>query len=136
LERITAMEPGRALRKADLGVIGRIAFEELGDPDRAARAYRARLADDDRDLEALNGLEVVFTSASRFHTDLVEVLAARAALLGGAPARTDRVRIARLYATEIGDASAAIEAWRGIRADFGPDEESFAALSALLEAEG
>ncbi len=134
LERIVALEKDPAARKAALGVVGRIAFEELGDTDRAARAYDARVAADPTDLDALNGLEAVYAAAER-HADLVRVLGARSRLVPGPEARADRVRIARLYSGKLGDAGAAIEAWRGIRRDFGADEESFEALSRLLESE-
>src|SRR5262249_44484654 len=49
--------------------------------------------------------------------------------------RADRVRVARLEANELATPAAAIETWRSIRADFGPDDESFDALYALFESE-
>ena len=132
LERIVLLEPDREAKKAALGAVGRIAFEELTDAERSARAYRARVAEDPTDLDALNGLEHVFESTGR-HAELVEVLAARARLVPAPLSRADRVRIARLFAEKLGDPGAAVDTWFRIREDFGADEESFAALTGLFE---
>jgi tetratricopeptide (TPR) repeat protein len=132
LERIVALESDPVTKKNARGVIGQIAFEELADVERSARAYRARVEDDPADLEALDGLERVFDSARR-HEELVEVLRARSRLVVPAAARKDRVRIARLQAGELGDPAAAVDTWLAVRVDFGADEESFAALCALFE---
>ena len=128
------MEGDPEAKKAALGALGRIAFEELRDTARAARAFDARVAADPKDLEAWNGLEGVYDAAGQ-HVELVGVLDARARLVPERQARADRVRVARLYAENIGDPGAAIEAWRGIRRDFGADDESFDALSRLLQSE-
>ena len=51
-------------------------------------------------------------------------------------ARRDRVRIARLYADELGDREAAIAVWGSIRSEFGaPDPQTFEALGGLYEVE-
>src|SRR5262249_36294997 len=120
LERIVLLERDAGKRRAARGAVGRVAFEELGDAERAARAYRAWVAEDPCDVDALNGLERVLDAAG-LSAELVGVLESRARLVGGPPARADRVRVARLQATELADPAAAIETWRNIRADFGAD---------------
>jgi hypothetical protein len=50
-------------------------------------------------------------------------------------ARRDRVRIAGIQASELGDRAAAIDTWKLVREKYGADRESFEALGALLHAE-
>ena len=135
LEKLAALDDQLESRQRVLAEVARVAREELSDPERAVAAWRSRLADDAKDIDALDGLVSVLESVDRT-ADLVEALDARAkAARSDEDARADRVRRARLYADQLNDRSAAIDAWLAIRADFGADQESFGALMGLLEAE-
>ncbi len=135
LELAAAVEKEPERRRGLLAKLASIALDELDDADRAAVAWRTVLGENPRDLDALRGLETALEGANRFR-ELVDVLARRAEIVGGAAGRADRVRIARIFADKIGDASLAIDAWRAIGNDFGHDEETFETLSALLEGDG
>lgn len=126
LERVGALDPDPAARRAALADLSRLALE-AGDAERAARAFRAVLAEDPEDADAQEGLLRALEEAGRF-PELVVVLEQR----GG---RADRVRAARLYEHPIGDADQAIAAWTEVRRAFGPDDESADALAALLDRE-
>ena len=135
LDKIAALEKNKKARREALGEVARISSSVLADPDRAARAWKARLDDDATDREALDGLVTVFESARRWG-DLIDALDKRAALAEPQVARADRARIAAVFAGELDAVGQAIAAWTDIRRAFGPDEESFTKLSALLESTG
>jgi tetratricopeptide (TPR) repeat protein len=133
LERLAAMEPEAAARRAARAELSRIAWAEVGDPERAIRAYRAALAEDASDDVARAGLiEALERTASlgRAHRGA----GGRAALAPtGEAARGDRVRAARTLEERSGDLDGAIRAWTAIRKRAEDDEESAEALASLLE---
>jgi tetratricopeptide (TPR) repeat protein len=131
LEVLAALEPELAARREALGEAAERALDKLGDPARAIRDYRARLALDDEDVSALDGLVRALEAAERWD-ELVLALEARAALVGSDAARTDRVRIAQIQTSIKHDLAAACEAWRRVRELHGPDQESFERLGELL----
>jgi tetratricopeptide (TPR) repeat protein len=136
LEILGALEPELAARRAALGEAADRALSALGDAARAVRDYRARLALDDQDAEALDGLCRALESAERWD-ELVASLEARATLTKDKQkARADRVQIARIRSEKQNDLPGAIEAWRRVQSVHGADPESFEALSELLAASG
>ncbi|HMI85354.1 MAG TPA: tetratricopeptide repeat protein [Polyangiaceae bacterium] len=135
LDKIAALETNKAARRDALGEVARMSGAVLADPERAARAWRARLDDDATDREALDGLVTVFESARRWG-DLIDALDKRAAMAEPAVARADRARIAAVFAGELDAVGQAIATWVDIRRAFGPDEESFSKLSSLLDGTG
>ncbi|MDC3984289.1 tetratricopeptide repeat protein [Polyangium jinanense] len=132
LERLARLEKDPDARRATLLEVARIASSELGDKPRAIAAYRARLADEPRDLDALGGLSLDLESESRFG-ELAEVLERRAELTEGDAARQDLVRVAAICDQELRDVARAITVWEGVRARFDADDESCDALARLLE---
>ena len=134
LERLAELETEPERRKAALGAAARVSGRALRDWERAMRAWRARLADDARDLEALDGLADAVAAAGNW-AELIDVLEARAAVSPPESARRDRTFVARLWADQLGDRARAIQAWRSVRADLGPDAESYDALAALYQAD-
>ncbi|HEY4121274.1 MAG TPA: hypothetical protein VGM56_25590, partial [Byssovorax sp.] len=134
LEAIAEIEPDAAARREAFGEVAHIAADVLADERRAIRAWRARLGDDDRDAEALDGLVVALDRGGRF-AELVEALERRIEI-GSGDARADLVHVAELYLERLEDTSRGIAAWQRVRARFGPDDETFDALAALLEREG
>jgi tetratricopeptide (TPR) repeat protein len=133
LERLAAIEPDRAARRAARQELSITAWQE-GDHDRAIRSLRAALADDPEDREAEKSLAGVLEDAGRWD-ELVALLSARAER-GGDEARPDRVRVARLYEGVLDDPARAIEAWSALRAAYGADAESSDALAGLYERTG
>src|SRR5262249_17945299 len=107
LEQMAALETDPSARRSILIQAAQIASGELVDHAWAARAWRAVLAFDATDREALDGLVQVLESA-RLFSELVDALGARAAIADAAQARKDRGRIARIHATELGAAGQAI----------------------------
>ena len=133
LERIATLEPDVATRRATLGAAARLATE-LDERERAILAWEARLTEDGEDVEALDGLVDLLERARRY-PELCHVLDKRArAPLAIEKKRADRVRIASLYAVEIGDADLAIRSWREVEREFGESDESTRALAMLLRA--
>ncbi|HEX6276059.1 MAG TPA: hypothetical protein VFZ53_23625, partial [Polyangiaceae bacterium] len=136
LEILGALEPELPARRKALGEAADRALSSLGDATRAVRDYRARLALDDEDIEALDGLCRALATAERWD-ELVTALESRAALAKDAgEARADRVKIARTRAEKQQDLPGAIEAWRRVQSVHGADIESFEALSELFAASG
>jgi tetratricopeptide (TPR) repeat protein len=133
LEKIADLDPDAGARRAARSELARLSLL-AGDPERAARAHRAALAEDPADAEAEEGLAHALEEAGHY-AELVTVLEKRAAR-GGDGARADRVRVARLYEHPIGDLEKAIEAWVDVRLAFGQDDESADALGSLLERTG
>ncbi|MCC6903351.1 MAG: tetratricopeptide repeat protein [Polyangiaceae bacterium] len=131
LERLAELEDEPERRKAALGAAARVSGRVLKDWDRAIRAWRARLNDDAGDVEALDGLADAVAAQGNW-ADLVSVLEARAALSGPEAARRDRTFVARLWADQLGDRERAVATWKAIRAELGPDAESFEALAELF----
>jgi tetratricopeptide (TPR) repeat protein len=134
LERIAELDPEPAARRAARAELSRFAVE-AGDAERAARVFRAALAEDPADAEAEEGLARALEESGRW-AELVEVLARRAARADDERGREDRVRVARLLEDPLGDGARAIETWLDVRRIFGADDESADALAALLERAG
>ncbi|WP_437925061.1 tetratricopeptide repeat protein [Sorangium sp. So ce291] len=130
LDTLAALEEDPSARRAALGELARLASARLHDEARAIAAYSARLADDRQDLEALDGLAAILEEGGRYR-ELTAVLERRAAVRGGAGARRDLARVARLFERELGDVGQAIATWRRVREELSPDPESGDALAAL-----
>jgi golgin subfamily B member 1 len=133
LERMSDLESEPRARREALGAAAHLAAD-LDEHDRAITAWETRLADDDSDAEALDGLVALLEQGQRWEP-LVTALTRRAtAGLSDTQRRADRVHIARVYADHLDQVDAAIEAWRAIDAEFfGASEESTRALAGLLE---
>ncbi|MEO7332153.1 MAG: tetratricopeptide repeat protein, partial [Minicystis sp.] len=132
LEQLATMEPAAAARRAARAELSRIAWAEVGDPERAIRAFRAALAEDGSDEAARAGLIEALERIGRWD-ELIEALEARAARAEGEVARADRVRAARILEEQSGDLDGAILAWTAIRKSPGNDVQSADALASLLE---
>lgn len=136
LERLAELVDDPGERRTLLAEAARVAFDELSDAARAARIHRRVLEEHPTDVGSMNGLVQALRAAQRPH-ELIDALGMRArATADPAAARRDRVRIALLYADDLQDPSSAVAAWESIRKDFGPDRQSFDALSALYESGG
>jgi tetratricopeptide (TPR) repeat protein len=131
LERLADLEREPAERAKALGNAARVAGQKLGDWERAIAAWRLRLADDERDAVALDGLCDALAMAEKW-SDLVAALETRADNCSDpGDKKRDREGVARLWALQLGDLDKAIDAWLRLRAEFGKDKDSFEALAEL-----
>lgn len=134
LERLADLEDDVAARRAALGEAATLASTLLADPARAIVAYRKCIAEDARDLPAMDGLCAALEQLQRWD-ELIAALEARASIETQEAARRDRVRLARLHTEVKGDPTTAVEAWWRVVELHGADAESFVALSQLLAEE-
>ncbi|HFE45766.1 MAG TPA: tetratricopeptide repeat protein, partial [Nannocystis exedens] len=127
LERLATVEPDAVMRSAILGEIGALAGE-LGDRERALKAWRTRLdANGDRDREALDA--IVDLLAEGGGEPLIAALERRSNAGVAAHQRlADLSRIARIYAKELGRAGDAIEIWSKIQEEYGEDQTNVESL--------
>jgi tetratricopeptide (TPR) repeat protein len=133
LERIVELENVDGRREA-LGRVAHLAAQ-LGKEDRAVAAWEKRLAMDQRDADALDGL-VDLLERQRRNERLAEVLALRASASGDRERqRADRVWRARLMAEALQRRADAIDAWYALERDFGNADDAAIALTALLREE-
>jgi tetratricopeptide (TPR) repeat protein len=131
LERIAAVEEDEAQRRDAIGRAATLAAG-LGQDTRAIGLWERRLAADEADGSALDGL-VDLLERTGNDARLAEVLALRAKS-GAADdrRRADRVRLAKLLGETLGRPEDAIETWRGIERDFGEADDAALALAGLL----
>ena len=134
LERLAALEPDAAARREVLGEAARLA-ESSGRDDRALHAWRARLAEDPRDPDALDATVALLDRGERWD-ELVEALRARAAAAPASQRRADLVRVADTFTRRLRRVDDAIVAWDAVRVAFGEDAETVDALSALFDTAG
>ncbi len=133
LERIAALEPDAAARRDASGSAARLA-ESIGEPERAVAAWRARLDEDESDLEALDALVLLLDEARDFDA-LIDVLGKRAkATRDSDRRRADFVRMATVHEIDRGRVDDAIVTWRTLEEEFGEADDQTAALSRLLRA--
>jgi tetratricopeptide (TPR) repeat protein len=129
-ERLEDSEDRRRRLRLRLGELCR---DVLGDIQGAIKSYRACVADkpdDDVALEALDGLYERTESWS----ELASVLEQRQALATNeASRRTLGVRRAQLVSDRLNDLDMAVNVWRRLMAELGPDQQGLSALESLLE---
>jgi tetratricopeptide (TPR) repeat protein len=131
LSKLSALEPEGLTRRTLLAQSARLATE-VGDLARAEDAWRACIAIDPHDVEALDAL--VATSAARENWQaLAQLLRQRCEAPGAADRRReDWAWLARVHADKLGQIEPAIEVWRKLLATYGEDRESVTALTDLL----
>jgi golgin subfamily B member 1 len=134
-ERIANVERDQVERREAIGRAARLAAQ-LGQNARGVGLWERRLAEDGRDLEALDGLVDLLEQGG--HSErLAQVLELRAAASTNQERRrSDRVRVAKLLGDVLDRAGDAIEAWRGVERDFGEADDAAVALTSLLRANG
>jgi tetratricopeptide (TPR) repeat protein len=145
LGRIAELERDPSARRTALVELARASIESHGS-ERAIEAYRALLAEDPRDAEAIDGLvNALEGAAERAQTGadglvtwsaLIEALEKRAERPGAKSAKADLVRRARLIAERLDDTPRAIEAFLAIGARFGVDDATTDALADLHDRAG
>ncbi len=136
LERLAELGPAEGeaapgLWRHDLlGDLAEMA-QVLGQPERSLRAWELRLTADPADREALDGR---IDALEQLHDwePLQRALQERADSATDEEARRrDLVRIAKVVAATASDTARAIEAWRGVEATFGREDDTVDALAEL-----
>jgi tetratricopeptide (TPR) repeat protein len=122
-----------ATRRALFERIGTLYETVLGDIGRAIHAWKSRLADDPADVEALAALERLYERSEAWR-DLVTVLRAREqSTTDGGERRRTMTKAAETLAGKLDDVPEAINAWRSVLDEFGPERPTLAALEKLYE---
>jgi golgin subfamily B member 1 len=135
LERIATLEGEPDGARAALVLLSRIAANDLSDPERAVRAWRAYIDEHAADDEARTGLASVLRGAGRFQ-ELADLLEERGARTGPSDAaKRDAIEVGVIYGRELKMPDKAIDAWMRIRTVYGPGEDNFAPLAELLDAQ-
>ncbi|RYE94237.1 MAG: tetratricopeptide repeat protein, partial [Myxococcales bacterium] len=141
LERLADLGPGPGesapgLWRHDLlGDLAQLA-QSLGLPDRSLHAWELRLQADPADREALDGRIDALEQLQAWEP-LQRALQERADSATDEDARRrDRVRIAKVVAATAGDTTRAIEAWQGVEATFGREDDTVDALAELYARAG
>ncbi|MCY1058477.1 tetratricopeptide repeat protein [Nannocystis sp. SCPEA4] len=130
LERLGELESGPP-QTTVLGEAAKLAFGS-GDLERSLKSWRARLALDAEDVEALAAAVEVLTGLGRWG-EVVDVLRQRAG--GPVPAhqrRADLRQIAAIQAEQLADLPGAIATWQEFVREFGESDETVEALASLL----
>ena len=113
--------------------LGAVLERELEDADRALDAYRAVLAVDDTDLEALAAMDRLLVQTENW-SELLTVLESQACLVEvPEEARNIRYRMGRLQATELMDTAAAVATYREILSEDSTHAGTRSALAQMVE---
>ena len=131
LAQVAAVEPDAGARRETLGRAARLAAQ-LGQDERAVVLWEKRLAADETDLDALDGLVGLLekTGANQRLAEALE-LRARSSAEGG-QRRADRVRVAALLGGALERPKEAIDVWLDIEREFGEADDAAFALADLL----
>ncbi|MCY1008712.1 tetratricopeptide repeat protein [Nannocystis pusilla] len=130
LERLGELESGPT-QTTVLGEAAKLALGS-GDAERSLKSWRARLALDAEDAEALTAAIAVLEGLGRWG-EVVDVLRQRAG--GPVPEhqrRADLVRVAEIQAEHLADLAGAIVTWQEIVRGFGESEQTVESLASLL----
>ncbi len=120
-------------RRTIWGRLGEIHENALDDANGAIAAWRARVADDPADDQALSALDRLYARTEQW-APLVEVLRTRERAANDRDERKELMtRLAVTLAARMGDAAEAIMAYRAIVDDFGAEHAVLAPLAELYE---
>jgi tetratricopeptide (TPR) repeat protein len=127
------LELETATRQRILGRLGDLCERELLDNEGAISAWKQRLEEAGDDEAALSALDRLYEKAERYR-DLVEVMRRRAEL-GSEPGLRRKLleRIAEAYWKRLDSTPDAIEAYRTLIGEYGPDGESLRVLEILFQ---
>ncbi|HEX9296756.1 MAG TPA: hypothetical protein VF881_13015, partial [Polyangiaceae bacterium] len=129
-----SLEENVERRRELLGRLGELSETVLEDPARAILAWRQRLDDDPADERALVSLERLYERTDAYR-DLVATLRAREQAAPSPEVRRKiMTKIAETLADKLDDKTEAIQAYRAVLDEFGPDRSTLTALERLYEA--
>lgn len=123
-------------RKQLLGRLGELCQSVLGDPEGAIEAWRARSEENPGDELALAALDRLYEENGHYR-ELVTVIERRRDVTEDTQLRRKlMVRAAETLATKLDSASEAIDAWRAVMDEFGPEPGVLLALESLFQSAG
>jgi golgin subfamily B member 1 len=107
-------------------------YEDLLDDDvQAIEAWKARVAEDASDVEALRSLERLYERGEKWR-NLVDTLRQLEQIaFDGDERKRCMTKAAEVLARELDETDEAINAWRAVLDDFGPERDTLAALADL-----
>ncbi|MDQ2645474.1 MAG: hypothetical protein M3020_16775, partial [Myxococcota bacterium] len=128
-----ALEMESATRQRILGRLGDLCERELYDNDGAIAAWKQRLDEAGDDEAALSALDRLYEKTERYR-DLVEVMRQRAEISSDSILRRRLLeRIAEAFWKRLESTPEAIDAYRALISEYGPDGDSLRALETLFE---
>ncbi len=121
-------------RRELLGRLGELCQSVLDDSEGAIDAWRTRAEENPTDEAALSALDRLYEQAGRWR-DLVQVIERRRdAADDGQARRTLMTRAAEVLAAKLESVPEAIDAWRAVIDEFGPEAAALSAIEALYAA--
>ncbi len=133
LERVAVLEQDRAVRRAVLGEVGRLATQ-LKETERALKAWRRRLSEDGTDRQALDAVVELLAAHERWESLAAALRQRASAGVEGHQRRADLVRIAEIYASRLDRPELAIDVWNEVEQEFGETVETIESLAKNLTA--
>jgi tetratricopeptide (TPR) repeat protein len=133
LERLASLEPNTRGQRHVLGEAAKLA-DQLGDVDRSLELWQRCLEASEGDLAALDARIAILDRAERWETLIFDLQRRAHATKKAAPRRDDLVRVARIYETRLFRLDQAIDVWRDIEEQFGPNAETVDSLVDLCAA--
>ncbi|MEP7050833.1 MAG: tetratricopeptide repeat protein [Pseudomonadota bacterium] len=126
------LEQSGPVRRELFGRLGDLCQSVLGDNDGAIAAWKARVEENPDDEQALAALDRLYETTERYH-DLVSILERRREASADPELRRELMkRAAETLWKKLDAVPDAIEAYRALIADFGPNGPSLSALEALF----
>jgi tetratricopeptide (TPR) repeat protein len=128
------LEPDGDARRELLGRLGELSQSVLGDDAGAIDAWRTRVQENPGDARALAALDRLYEQTEHWR-ELVEILERRRDASEEASERRQLMtRAAQVLSDKLDNVPDAIDAWRAVIDEFGPDVDSLGALEKLLDA--
>jgi len=128
-----AMDQDGDVRRDLLGRLGELCDSVLHDTDGAIQAWRARSEESPSDEQALAALDRLYEQTERWR-ELVEIIERRRDTAeDGDQRRILMTRAAGILAGQLSSVPEAIDAWRAVIDEFGPEPEALSAIEQLYE---
>jgi tetratricopeptide (TPR) repeat protein len=131
LELLADAETVDSSKRAIIGDVARLA-EELGEVDRALKAWQRRIDADSGDLRALDSFIDLLAKEQRWN-ELIQALTTRTEQdVADNQKRSDLARIATVYEEQLEEDEQALQVWIRVKETFGDTPQLIDALSRLM----
>ncbi len=130
-----AMEQDGDVRRDLLGRLGELCDSVLHDTEGAIKAWRMRLVESPADEAALAALDRLYEQTEHWR-ELVDIIERRRDIAeDGDQRRSLMTRVAVILSDKLSSLSEAIDAWRAVIDEFGPEAEALTAIEKLYESD-
>jgi tetratricopeptide (TPR) repeat protein len=130
-----AMEQDGDVRRELLGRLGELCDSVLHDTEGAIKAWRMRLVESPADEAALAALDRLYEQTEHWR-ELVDIIERRRDIAAdGDQRRRLMTRGAVILSDQLSSLSEAIDAWRAVIDEFGPEAEALTAIEKLYESD-